>query len=289
MHTINFLVRTSRFLGAIATASILFGFGFLGAHSVEMGTNPIAATGWTFELFATDLYRVDNVVVGGVGDEIFATLEIPSEGRVVRIANGEKVTLVSGLNKPDGLAIRLPYLYITEEVDDGRVTRLDLRDLSRTVLAILEGPEGIDFLPDGSLVVGEDHGGRILHITLAGEVEVLVEGLRKPEGLAVSPNGTIYFAESKTGRILSVADNGLKTVIGGLNHPDQVEFAPDGALWISEDANPGRLLRYFSGRLEVIMAGLMAPQGIAFGRNGEVYVAEQGRSRILVLRRTAPE
>ena len=288
MHTIYSLIRTSRFFGAIAAALISFGSGVSGALSNELGPDPIAAAGWTFELFMTDLDRVDNIVVGG-GDEIFVTLELRNHGQIVRISNGEKSTILADLFRPDGLAIRSPYLYITEEVADGRVTQLDLRDHSRTVLAILNGPEGIDFLPDGSLVVAEEFGGRVLRITLAGEIEVLVEGLLNPEGIAVSPNGTFYVAETKTGRILSIADNGMTTFVEGLNHPDQVEIAPDGALWISEDAIPGRLLRFVSGHLEVIMAGLMAPQGIAFGRNGEVYVAEQKRNRILVLRRTTPE
>jgi DNA-binding beta-propeller fold protein YncE len=289
MHTIHSPIRSCRFLGAIVAASISLGLGVSGALSDELGPDPIAATGWQFESFMTDLYSVDNIIFSGVGDEIFATLESQSQGRIVRISNGEKVTLVSNLYRPDGLAYGSPYLYITEEVDDGRVTQLDLRNLSRMVLAKLGGPEGIDFLPDGSLVVAEDDGGRVLRVTLAGEIEVLVEGLLNPEGLAVSPDGTVYVAETNTGRILSIAANGMKTVVEGLNHPDQVEIASDGALWISEDAKPGRLLRYFSGRLEVIMAGLMAPQGIAFGRNGEIYVAEQKRNRILVLRRTAPE
>ena len=116
-------------------------------------------------------------------------------------------------------------------------------------------------------------------------------GLADPDAEAYEPTPQVPAAvrglETRTGRIITITGDEVKTVVGGLDHPDQIEFAPDGALWISEDAKPGRLLRYSSGHLELIMAGLMAPQGIAFGRNGEVYVAEQKRNRILVLRRTA--
>lgn len=288
MHTIHWRMRIARRLGAIAVALVSSGCGVSGVPSDELGPEPMVSTEWAYELFMPNLYRVDNIVIDAQG-EIFASIESESQGRVVRLDGGKQLTVIDELQRPDGLAIRFPYLYITEEVDEGRVIRLDLTDLSKTVLANLGGPEGIDFLLDGSLVVAEDHGGRIVRVTQDGEIEVLIEGLHKPEGLAVAPDGTVFFAETTTGRIMAITDNGLDTVVEGLNQPDQVEIASDGALWISEDAKPGRLLRYVSGRLEVIMAGLMAPQGIAFGRNGEIYVAEQKRNRILVLRRNASE
>jgi len=277
-------MRVARYLGATAAALALMGLGASDTRWDELAVGPTASSGWAFEVFMPDLYSVDNIVIDAQG-EIYASVESQSQGRIVRLANGKPLTITADLYRPDGLAIRFPNLYITEEVDDGRVTRLDLRNLSKKVLAHLGGPEGIDFLSDGSLIIAEDHGGRVMRVTSAGESEVLFKGLHRPEGLAVSPSGTVYVAETATGRIIATTDDGMVTIIDGLNFPDQVEIAPDGALWITEDAKPGRLLRYLSGRLEVVMAGLTAPQGIAFGRNGEVYVAEQGRNRILVLRR----
>jgi sugar lactone lactonase YvrE len=76
--------------------------------------------------------------------------------------------------------------------------------------------------------------------------------------------------------------------VTGLDHPDQVEVAPDGSVWVTEDATPGRLLRYADGELTVIAQGLWAPQGIAF-REGEILVAEQGRNRILRFTALRPE
>ncbi|MHB8536354.1 MAG: hypothetical protein ACYDBW_13055, partial [Sulfuricaulis sp.] len=77
----------------------------------------------------------------------------------------------------------------------------------------------------------------------------------------------------------------VKVVVDDLDEPDQVEIAPDGALWITEDVRNGRLLRLKDGALEVVLSRLHHPQGIAFGADGAVWLAEQGRQRILVIHR----
>lgn len=287
MDTTDWRRWLARRLRALAVGLLAFGTGVPGALSDELGPDPTASPGWASQIFMPDLYHVDNVVIDDRGD-MYATIESQSQGRIVRLDGGKPVTVLAGLHRPDGLAIKFPYLYITEEMDNGRVTRLDLTSLSKTILTNLGGPEGIDFLRDGSLIIAEDHGGRVMRVTMAGESQVIVDRLSVPEGLAVSSDGTVFIAETDTGRILALSDQGITTVLEGLNFPDQVEIAADGALWISEDAKPGRLLRYESGHLEVVMTGLMSPQGIAFGKNGEVYVSEQDRNRILVLKHITP-
>lgn len=246
---------------------------------------PHTSAGWSFEVFEKDLPRVDNIAVGPTG-ELYLSLEERKEGSVIRLSGGERRVLADGLDRPDGLALGAGVLYVTEEVDDGRIIEIDLGDLGQTVVTTLKQPEGIDFLPDGSLAITEDIvPGRLLRVSLSGEIEVLLTDLVLPEGLAVSSDGAIYFAEQDAGTVSLFKDGRARVVVGGLNKPDQITLAPDGAIWISEDARPGRLLRYHEGSLETIVEDLWAPQGIAFGLEGEVYVSEQGRNRILVLRR----
>jgi sugar lactone lactonase YvrE len=196
--------------------------------------------------------------------------------------------VVSGLARPDGLLLRDKYLYITEKIEEGRVLEFDLATQKLRVLTTVHRPEGIDLLPDGNLVVSEDSlNGRLLLIHRDGRraVEVIIGGLSRPEGLVARTDGAIIFAETETGRVLSYKDGEVNVVVDDLDDPDQVELAPDGSLWITEDVDDGRLLRLNNGTLETILSGLRSPQGMAFGADGRIWLAERGRQRILVIQR----
>jgi len=131
--------------------------------------------------------------------------------------------------------------------------------------------------------------GRLLRVRRYGDraVEVLLGGLNRPEGLVLSQDGEVIFAEAGTGRVLAFKNGKLSVVLHDLDEPDQIEIAPDGALWITEDVSNGRLLRFKDGALETVLSGLHSPQGIAFGADGVIWLAEQGRQRILLIRRKA--
>ncbi len=141
-------------------------------------------------------------------------------------------------------------------------------------------------LSDGDLVVSEDNiNGRLLRVRRDGAkaVEVILGGLNRPEGLVVKPDGAVIFAETATGRVLSYKNGEVNVVVDDLDEPDQVEIAPDGSLWITEDTRDGRLLRLKEGALETVLSGLRSPQGMAFGSDGSVWLAERGHRRVLVI------
>lgn len=259
---------------------------WLGAPAMAVdGTAVVPARGWEYRVHVENLPAVDNLALGADG-ALFATLELPSEnGRVVRIKDGIVQTVLADLNRPDGLVLRGKKLYVTEEVNAGRVIEFNLEGGEREELVTLHNPEGIAVLPNGDLVLSEDsvNGRLVLLHRRTGKVETLIGGLNRPEGLAVAADGTIFVAETATGRILSFRDGYLKTVVDDLDEPDQLRIGPDGALWITEDTPRGRLLRLKDGALNVILSGLNAPQGMVFGPNGMLYLAEQGRARILKL------
>lgn len=269
-------------------AAWLLPFVWLSAHAGSVETVPAVqpGKGWRFGVFQANLTEVDNLALAPDGT-MYATQALAhDEGRVARIQQWRAETFVADLNRPDGLLLRGKYLYVTEEVNEGRVLRIETGSGKLEILATLHNPEGIDVLRNGDLVVAEDSvNGRLVRLHKNGTVETIIAGLNRPEGIAVTKDGAIYIAETGTGRVLVYKNGTLNTVVDDLDEPDQVEIAPDGALWITEDTKPGRLLRFKDGALETVMAGLLAPQGIAFGPNGTVYVAEQGRHRILAITR----
>lgn len=237
---------------------------------------------------ARDLPDVDNLVVTPDGS-LYATQELPPGlAKVIQLRRGEVRTVIAGLNRADGLLLHGKFLYVTEETAGGRVLEYDLSTNKMRVLATLNHPEGIDMLPDGDLVVSEDTlNGRLLRVNRNGHkaVEVIVGGLSRPEGLVVRPDGAVVFAETETGRVLWYKDGEMNVVVDDLDEPNQVEIAPDGALWITEDVSDGRLLRLKDGVLEVVLSGLRNPRGMALGADDAVWLAEQGRQRILAIHR----
>jgi sugar lactone lactonase YvrE len=244
------------------------------------------ADGWQYRVATKDLPGIDNLVLDEDG-MLYATQELPNgAGKVVRFERGTKKIVVSGLDRADGLLLRGKLLYITEETNDGRVIEFDLTTKKQRVLATLNHPEGVELLADGDLVVAEANmNGHLRRVSRKGGqmAEIILGGLNRPEGIAVAADGAIVFAETATGRVLSYKNGEVDVVVDDLDEPDQVEFAPDGALWITEDVHSGRLLRLKDGQLETILSGLKSPQGMTFGKDGTVWLAERGHQRILAI------
>jgi sugar lactone lactonase YvrE len=246
----------------------------------------VAEAGWKYRVVTQNLPGIDNLVMAPDGS-LYATQELPNgAGKVIKLRRGEVTMVASGFSRPDGLLLRGKFLFITEEIAEGRVLEFDLASKKQRVLATLHNPEGIDTLPDGDLVVSEDSiNGRLLRVRRDGTkaVEVILGGLNRPEGLVAKPDGAVIFAETATGRVLSYKSGEVNVVVDDLDEPDQVEIAPDGSLWITEDTRDGRLLRLKDGALETVLSGLRSPQGMAFGSDGSVWLAERGRQRLLVI------
>lgn len=276
----------SPFLGGAAACAMLISVAFAEARP-DVSEPVTAGNGWMFDVVARNLPGIDNLVLAE-DDSLYATQELPfGAGKVVRVNRGEVATVVSGLSRPDGLLLREQKLFITEETANGRLLEYDLSEKKLRILALLNKPEGVDMSPDGDLVVSEDAiEGRLLLVRRDGQAptKVLLEKLKRPEGLIVRADGSIVFAETASGRVLSYRNGEVNVVVGGLAWPDQVELAPDGALWITEDVADGRLLRFQDGAIERVLSGLRSPQGMAIGADGAVWVAEYGRQRILLVR-----
>ena len=258
-----------------------------GAVFMRIGAPQVRGT-WEYEVFTSGLSKVDNIVIAP-DRSLYVSLELPDgQGQVMQLQRGKRNVVLKGLRRPDGLTLSSTSLFVTEEVERGRIVKLDLESLESELVARLNKPEGIKRLPDGSLIVAEDSTteGRLVTVTMSGQVDLFVDGLSKPEGVALGRDGSVYVAESEKGRILSVSPWGIRTVVKGLNSPDQIAIAPDGAIWITEDEEAGRVLRFFEGKLETVLAGMSKPQGIAIDDAGWIYIAEQGRDRIVRLRRS---
>jgi sugar lactone lactonase YvrE len=180
-------------------------------------------------------------------------------------------------------------------VADGRVLRLTPDGRRVDVLADTGGrPLGLEWLPDGSLLVCDARRG-LLRVSLPdGSVETLVDGLAFCNNAAVAADGTIYFSDSTdrigidhwkgellqhsgSGRLLR---RGLGTetavLLGGLEFANGVALSPDGSFAVVAETAAYRLTRWSvaDGSSSVLVDNLPGfPDNVSTGSDGLFWVA----------------
>lgn len=135
--------------------------------------------------------------------------------------------------------------------------------------AILYGPEGLAFAPDGSLYIADTGRQTIQRVGLDGVIHIVagsfsgVDGdggpatsawLYDPTSVVIAPDGTLYIADYRHHRIRRVGPDGIITTLAGngtagyggdggaataaqLNFPRVIALAPNGSLYIAEELN----------------------------------------------------
>ena len=180
-------------------------------------------------------------------------------------------------------------------VADGRVLRLTPDGRHVEVLAGTGGrPLGLEWLPDGALLVCDARRG-LLRVDLpSGDVTTLVSGLSFCNNAAVAPDGTVYFTDSTgrlgidhwrgellqhsgTGRLLRRGLGAETTeLLEGLQFANGVALAPDGSFVVVAETAGYRLTRYriADGTAEVFVDNLPGfPDNISTGTDGLIWVA----------------
>lgn len=196
--------------------------------------------------------------------------------------------------------------------EDGRIFRISADGGVVEMLAMTGGrPLGLEFAPDGSLVVCDANRG-LLRIDLRTEsVEVLVDRagarpLRFCNNAAVAGDGTVYFtdstrdfgiddwkadllAHSRTGRLLRRRPSGeVDALLEGLAFANGVALAPDESFVAVAETGAYAVQRLWltggrAGKQEPLVENLPGfPDNIATGSDGLIWVTiASPRDRVL--------
>lgn len=183
-------------------------------------------------------------------------------------------------------------------VDDGRILRVRLGEVE-TVAHTGGRPLGLEWLPDGGLLVCDAKVGLVRVDLGRGSVEVLVDlvagqRMRFCNNAAVCSDGTVWFTDSSTkwgiddwrgdlmehgatGRLLRLdPDGSLRVVVEGLAFANGVACARDGS-WVAVAETAGYTLLHVdpaSGATSPLEGNLPGfPDNISLGSDGLIWVA----------------
>lgn len=266
------------------------------------------------------LNKIDGLAFDPFGNLLGVKEILGETGGVVYIdkQTGAVTVLVTGISRADQIALHPSGdLLVTSEVTPGATTDRVYRvtpaynasnvptsatATSLTTSQAINNPEGLVVLDAagpfgdvGDLYVAEDIvDGKVFHVDPdTGTTTAFAGDFRRPEGMALGDFGglatlALYAAETSNHRVLRIDSDGNATTLGdptsvSMALPDNVEFGPDGFLYVSEDrAEPdSRIIRIAAdGTHRVFATGFSAAQGLVFDANRDLYISEQGLDRI---------
>ncbi|MFL6023039.1 MAG: SMP-30/gluconolactonase/LRE family protein [Marmoricola sp.] len=186
---------------------------------------------------------------------------------------------------------------------DGNLHAVDPRDGSSRLIGSTGGrPLGIEFLPDGRLLVCDAHHGLLAVDIATGELETLVDSVEgRPlvfcNNAAVAANGDIWFSDSstrfgiehwrkdfiqhtRTGRLIRrSADGTVEVVLDDLAFANGVALAADESYVAVAETTARTVARLWltgpqAGRRDLLCEDLPGyPDNIALGSDGLVWVS----------------
>jgi gluconolactonase len=212
-------------------------------------------------------------------------------------------TLVSGAGVLEGLAVDSRGRLFYTDQSAGTLNRLDAPTAKPKVLTTgINGPGAMDFMPDGSIIVGYGDSasdglspmmggaGLLLVNPETGMQRTLATGLEMANGVVRGPDGAIYASNDFGSGIDRVAPDGTVahrwTVVNSANglaidHSKQYLYTPQTfqtpAISRVQLSNPANVTSYPLGDAGDSSAGL---DDMSFDAAGRIYVAANGGGQL---------
>jgi sugar lactone lactonase YvrE len=194
--------------------------------------------------------------------------------------------LLDGRYRPDDLVFDPAGRLLFSDVHHGTVSRLNANGSVTRLISGLAGPEGLVFLPDGTLVIAEQNTNRILAFSLrSGSLSVLrvLPGVPSGQpckagvdGIAFDPTtGTLIVPDSPLGTVYRLSLDGKQLTQLAAHIPRPVGAAVDarGNIYIADECG-GALWEIGAGASLTRMGGFGMLDDVAFDRQGNILVTD---------------
>jgi len=199
------------------------------------------------------------------------------------------VVLANDFLEPDDLVLAPDGSIYISDVRAGTIKQFTQDGRLNLILSGLRSPEGMAFLPDGSMVIAEQGTNRLVRYDFASNtVTLFLDLVNNTSNLGVDGifwNGSeLIVPDSPNGMVLAVSADGrsVRQIASGLVRPTGVWAQADGNLLIADENGNAVVRLHPDGALEQV-ASLSVPDDVVADSNGNIFVATIGDNAIHVI------
>ncbi len=198
------------------------------------------------------------------------------------------IVLAENLPEPDDLVLAPDGSIYISDVTEGTIKQYTSDGQLHPVLSGLNAPEGMAFLPDGSLVIAEQGRNRLLHYDFhSGTLTPFLDLANHTNNAGVDGilwgGANLIVPDSPNGTVLEVSPDGkaVRQLVAGLVRPTGAWTEPNGNFLIADEYGNAVFRLHRDGTLEKV-GEFPTPDDVVEDAHGNIFVAALGDNAIHV-------
>ncbi len=202
--------------------------------------------------------------------------------------NPQTLVLAENLPEPDDLVLAPDGSIYLSDVTEGTIKQYTPDGQLHPILSGLSAPEGMAFLPDGSLVIAEQGKNRLIRYDFhSGTLAPFLDLVNHTNNLGVDgilwDGANLVVPDSPNGTVLEVSADGktVRQLASGLVRPTGAWVEPTGDLLIADEYGNAVFRLQRDGALEKV-ADFPTPDDVIADASGNIFVAALGDNAIHV-------
>jgi sugar lactone lactonase YvrE len=199
------------------------------------------------------------------------------------------LVLAENLAEPDDLVLSPDHSIYFSDVGNGSVNRLESNGSVTRIVSGLKEPEGLVFLPDGSIVIAEQVTNRLLQFdprTKRLSTFLQLEnrtGRAGVDGILFDPKTlNLIVPDSPNGTLLRVSLDAkiVQVFASGFARPTGADIASDGSILVADENGNAVYRVAAAGGSPQLVARLPVPDDLTIDASGNIYINTMGDGAI---------